>query len=192
MTGDVMALDDDVPKTLIYNLRTAESANLDDVIFTPPTIFIVRARSITLYTSTFTCISIQSFGWVDGARPASTSVLIHSQADNPWASELNSLELYSLSSFPPTLVSKILSRRRALRCTDVILDKRATPVWICPYGCETLIAAVFPGLLNPKAEVHVRSVCMNTLNDRTALDYDEDLGMTALRSGFGTVTIVQL
>ncbi|PBK61064.1 hypothetical protein ARMSODRAFT_1025973 [Armillaria solidipes] len=94
MTGDVMALDDDVSKTLIYNWRTAESADLDDVgdtqydhylqvIFTPPTILVVRARSITLYTSTFTCISIQSFGWVDGASPTSTSIPIRSQTNNP-------------------------------------------------------------------------------------------------------------
>ncbi|SJL17320.1 uncharacterized protein ARMOST_20869 [Armillaria ostoyae] len=52
---------------------------------------------------------------------------------NPWASELNPLELYSLSSFPPNLVSKISSQRGVLRCTDIILDKRATAVWIRPH-----------------------------------------------------------
>ncbi|KAK0421762.1 hypothetical protein EV421DRAFT_1915386 [Armillaria borealis] len=181
MTGDIMALDDDVSKTLIYNWRTAESADLGDVgdtqydhclqvTFTPPTILVVRARCITLYTSTFTCISIQSFGWVDGACPTPTSNLIRSQTDNPWSSELNSLELYSLSSFPPPLVSKILSRRGALRCTDVILDTRATAVWIFPHdramvshweehdGCETLIAlsSPFRSTVKPKS-VFVRS-----------------------------------
>ncbi|KAK0433871.1 hypothetical protein EV421DRAFT_1718140, partial [Armillaria borealis] len=109
MIGNVMALGDDVSKTLIYNLRITESADLDDagdtqydhclqVIFTPPTILVVRARSITLYTSTFNCISIQSFGWFDCASPTLTSIVIRSQTDNPWASELNSLLPFLLSS----------------------------------------------------------------------------------------------
>ncbi|KAK0189346.1 hypothetical protein F5146DRAFT_981897 [Armillaria mellea] len=215
MTGDVIALSDDVSKTVIYNWRTDERAYLDDagdaqhdhclqVVVTPTTILVVRARSITLYDSALTRIATHSFGWVDGASATPTSILIRSQSDNPWAPELNSLELYSLSSFPPTLVSKISSRRGALRCTDVILGNRATAVWIRPHdramvphweehdGCETLIAAVFPGPLNPTAQVRVREVCMNSLNNWTAFDYDEDLGRIALGSGFGKVTIVQL
>ncbi len=45
--------------------------------------------------------------------------------------------------------------------------------------CETLIATVFPGPLNPKADVRVQDVCMNSLNNWTVLEYDEDLGMIA-------------
>ncbi|SJL10796.1 uncharacterized protein ARMOST_14190 [Armillaria ostoyae] len=217
ITGDVIALDDDASKMLIYNWKTEERAYLHDVgnnqhdhclqvVFTPTTILVVRARSITLYTAPPlpTRIATHSFGWVDGASATPTSILIRSQSDNPWASELNSLELYSLASFPPALTSKISSRRGALRCTDVILGKRATAVWIRPHdramvshweehdGCETLIAAVFPGPLNPTGEVRVRQVCMNPLNNWTAFDYDEDIGRIALGSGFGKVTIVQL
>ncbi len=217
LSGDVIALDDDISQMVIYNWKTEERAYLDDVrhtqhdhciqvVFTPSTILIVRARSTTLYTGlpSPTRIATHSFGWVDGASATLTSILIRSQSDNPWATELNSSALYSLSSFPPTLVSKISSRRGALRCTDVILGKRGTAVWIRPHdramvshweehdGCETLIAAVFPGPLNPTDQVRVREVCMNNLNNWTAFDYDEDLGRIALGSGFGKVTIVQL
>ncbi len=59
-------------------------------------------------------------------------------------------------------------------------------------GRETLIAAVFPGPLNPTAQVRVREVCSNTLNNWIALNYDENLGRIALGSAFGKVTIVQL
>ncbi|KAK0483000.1 hypothetical protein EDD18DRAFT_1200523 [Armillaria luteobubalina] len=215
LSGDVIALDDDVSQTVMYNWKTDERARLDDVgdtqhdhclqvVFAPTAILVVRARSISLYDSAFTRIATHSFGWVDGASATPTSILIRSQSDNPWASELNSLELYSLSSFPPTLTSKVASRRGALRCADVILGKRGTAVWIRPHeramvphweeheGCETLIAAVFPGPLNPTAQVRIREVCMNSLNNWTAFDYDEDLGRIALGSGFGKVMIVQL
>ncbi|SJL17370.1 uncharacterized protein ARMOST_20920 [Armillaria ostoyae] len=189
LSGDIIALDDDVSQTVIYNCNTYERAYLDDVddhqhdhclqVVTPPTILVVHARPITVYTTPPfpTRIAMHSFGWVDGASATPTSILIRSQSDNPWASELNSLELFSLSSFPPTLVSKISSRHGALRCTDVILGKWATAVWIRPHdrvmvshweehdSCETLIAAVFPGPLSPTAEVHVREVCVNSLNN---------------------------
>ncbi|PBK61053.1 hypothetical protein ARMSODRAFT_1065472 [Armillaria solidipes] len=211
ITGDR----DDVSKMLIYNWKTEERAYLDDVgdsqhdnclevVFTPSNILVVRARSITLYGIALTRIDTHSFGWDDSASATPISILIRSQHDNPWASKLNSLELYSLSSFPPTLSRKVSSRRGALRCTNVILGKRDTVIWICPHdramvshgekhdGYETLIAAVFPGPLNPSTEVHVREVCMNSLNNWTVLDYDEELGRIGLGSGFGKITIVQL
>ncbi|SJL17347.1 uncharacterized protein ARMOST_20897 [Armillaria ostoyae] len=182
-----MALECDASKTLVYNRKTAECTYLDDVgdtqhyqihclpvIFIPRALLVVCARSVTLHTSTSTRISTHSFGW----------------SDNPWASEL--LELYSLSPFPLTLVSKISSCRRALRCTDFILGKRGTAVWICPPdrpmisrweehdGCETLMAAVFSGPLNPIDQVRVWEVCSSTLNNWTAFSYDEDHGRIAL------------
>ncbi|PBK61094.1 hypothetical protein ARMSODRAFT_1089932 [Armillaria solidipes] len=115
ITGDVIALSDDadVSKTLIYNWKTDECAHLDDVgdnqhdhclqvVFSPTTILVVCARSIALYTSPAqpTSISTHSFGWVDGASATPTSILIRFQSDNPWASELNSFELYSLLLSP--------------------------------------------------------------------------------------------
>ncbi len=54
--------------------------------------------------------------------------------------------------------------------------------WEEPDDWETLIAAVFPSPLNPKAEVRVQDVCMNSLNNWTVLEYDEDLGMIAWES----------
>ncbi|PBK86136.1 hypothetical protein ARMGADRAFT_1086890 [Armillaria gallica] len=177
------------------------------VIFTPPTILAVRARSITLYDSAFTRIATHFFGWVDGASATPTSILVRSQSNNPWASELNSLELYSLSSFPPTLISKISSRRGALRCTDVILGKRGIAVWILRpsrylhlkrelsdvptyssenaplhVACETLVATVCPGPLNPTVEVRFYDACLNLLENWTVLDYDDNLGRVAVGS----------
>ncbi|SJL17333.1 uncharacterized protein ARMOST_20883 [Armillaria ostoyae] len=174
ITGDVISLSDDVSKMLINNWKTKEQAHLDDVgdnqhdhcnqvVFTLATILVVCTHSIALYTSPPhpTSISTHSFSWVHGASVTLTSILVRSQSDNPWASELNSLELYSFSSFPPTLSSKVSSHHGALRCTDVILGKRDTAVRIHPHdrtmvshleehnSYETLIAAVFPGPLNP-------------------------------------------
>ncbi|KAG7441270.1 uncharacterized protein BT62DRAFT_974991 [Guyanagaster necrorhizus] len=213
LTGDVLALTDDTSVTLIHNWKTGEQTYLDtppdhciQIVLTPPTVLVVRARSIALYAlPSSTPLSTHSFGWVDGASATTTSILIRSENDNPWASELNSLQLYALSSFPPTLISRISSRRGALRCPDIILGKRGTAVWIRPHdralvshweeqenSCETLMTAVFPGSLNHTENVRVRDVCMNTLNNWTALDYDEDLGRIALGSGFGKITVVQL
>ncbi|PBK61087.1 hypothetical protein ARMSODRAFT_1065520 [Armillaria solidipes] len=74
ITGDVKALSDDIPKTVIYNWKTEERAHLDDVgdnqhdhclqfVFTAPTILVIRtACSITPYTAPPTCIATRSFG----------------------------------------------------------------------------------------------------------------------------------
>ncbi|SJL17342.1 uncharacterized protein ARMOST_20892 [Armillaria ostoyae] len=70
-----------------------------------------------------------SFSWVDSTSATSTSILIHSQNDNPWALELNSLELYSLS-----LLSSNSRLDGVLRCPDAILCKRAIAVWIRPHN----------------------------------------------------------
>ncbi|PBK86055.1 hypothetical protein ARMGADRAFT_1086819 [Armillaria gallica] len=59
-------------------------------------------------------------------------------------------------------------------------------------SCETFIAAVFPDPLNPIDQARVWEICMNSLNNWTVFDYEEDLGRIALGSVFGKVTIVQL
>ncbi|KAK0482996.1 hypothetical protein EDD18DRAFT_1432794 [Armillaria luteobubalina] len=160
--GDVIALDDDVSQTLMYNWKTDENARLNDVGDTQQDhcLQVVRARSISLATP--------------------ISILIRSQSDNPWALELNPLELYSLSSFPPD------PHHQSLRGTAVWIrphERAMVPHWEEHDGRETLIAAVFPGPLNPTAQVRVREVCMNPLNNWIAFDYDEDLGRIALGSG---------
>ncbi|SJL17362.1 uncharacterized protein ARMOST_20912 [Armillaria ostoyae] len=137
LSGDVIALDDNVSQTLIYNWKTDERAHLDgvddaqhghclQVVFTSSTILVVRTHSIGLYTAPPipTRIATHSFGWVDGVSPTPTSIL---QSDNPWASELNSLVLYSLSSFFPILTGRVSSQRGALRCTNVILGSEPLP-----------------------------------------------------------------
>ncbi|PBK61091.1 hypothetical protein ARMSODRAFT_1065526 [Armillaria solidipes] len=114
---------------------------------------------------------------------------------NPWVSELNSCSTLS----PPFLQPSSPKYPLDVELFDVIFGKRIRPHdramvshWEEHDGCETLITAVFPGPLNPTTEVRVREDCMYSLNNWTALDYDEDLGMIALRSGFGKVTIIQL
>ncbi|PBK86127.1 hypothetical protein ARMGADRAFT_1066728 [Armillaria gallica] len=201
ITGDIIALDDDASETLISNIKTEEQALLDDVgdtqhehclqvVFNPTTTLVVRAHSITLYTGPPlpTCIATHCYGWFDGARATPTSILIRSESENPWSLELNSLELHSLSSSLPTLVSKIVFRHGALRCTDVVLCKSATTVWILPHdramvshwekhdGREIHTAAVVPGPFSPNAEVRVCEGCMNGLNNWAP----EDLGRIAL------------
>ncbi|PBK86149.1 hypothetical protein ARMGADRAFT_1035867 [Armillaria gallica] len=112
-TSDIITLNDGPSKMLIDNWMTEERPHLNDVsntqpghclqvVFTLPTILVIRARSITLYNSMLTRITTHSFGWVDGA---SITFCIHSHSDNPWVSQPNSIELYSLSCFPLTLTN---------------------------------------------------------------------------------------
>ncbi|KAK0200659.1 hypothetical protein DFS33DRAFT_1265690 [Desarmillaria ectypa] len=222
LTGDILALSDFFSKTIIYNWKTEERAYLEEghmqfnyciqVNFTSTTIQVLRAHSINFYAfpnplvgQTHTPIAAHSFGWVGGISVPSPepnsllSIFVRSNSSSPWASELDELELYSLSSFPPTLVSKVSSRSGPLHCTDIILGKHATAVWIHlhkhiigPHWEKMLIAAIFPGPLNPTAQVRVREVCLNTVNNRTVLDYDEELGRIALESACGEATIIQL
>ncbi|KAK0433894.1 hypothetical protein EV421DRAFT_2039962 [Armillaria borealis] len=220
LTGDVIALTDGISKTVIYNWKTDERAYLDDgggshhnrcyeVVFTPSTILVVREHCIKLYTrprllhrQTLTPIATYSFGWVafvSAPTPAPynpLSVLIRSNDQSDNFRPL--IKLYSFASFPPILTSNISSRPGTHRSAKVILGKRATAVWIrAPEenddDCETLVAAVYPGPLNPTAEVRVRDVCSNPLKKNWNLfDYDEELGRIALGLGSGKVTIVQL
>ncbi|KAK0433865.1 hypothetical protein EV421DRAFT_1993882 [Armillaria borealis] len=100
LSGAVMALDDGISQALVYNWKTDECAYIDDVgdnqhdhclrvVFTPPTILVLRACSISLYTASPTCIATPSFGQVDGASAPPTSILIRSQSNNPWVSDLS-------------------------------------------------------------------------------------------------------
>ncbi len=138
----------------------------------PPTL-VVCALSITLYNSTFTHITTHPFGWVDGASAIPTSILICCESDNPSASELNPLEIYSVSSFPPTLISKVSSRCGALRCTDVILGKWTTTVWIRPHdhaivslGGTRQLRDAHLSCLPRSAQPQSRSPCSRGLQER--------------------------
>ncbi|KAK0443425.1 uncharacterized protein EV420DRAFT_1723987 [Desarmillaria tabescens] len=206
LTGDIVALSDNFSKTLIYNWKNNEQAYLDEggdmqydhciqIVFTSPNILVICARSINLYFNipflhgqTHSPIASHSFGWVDGTSATPTSILIRSESDNPWTSELNSFELYSLSSFLPTLTSKISSWHVWIRPHDHAMVSH----WEEHGGCETLMVAIFPSPLNPTAQPCVHEVCSNPLNNWMALDYNKELGRIALGSGFGKITIVQL
>ncbi|TFK37200.1 hypothetical protein BDQ12DRAFT_685499 [Crucibulum laeve] len=118
--------------------------------------------------------------------------------------------------FPPTLATHVQSRRGSLRCPTVMLGRSGTSVWIEPHdrnvdglvwddyyaapilssdhAHEKLVAAVFPGPLNPyvRKEVVAREILDNDLNNWTSLDYDEELGRIALGSSFGKVMILWL
>lgn len=165
----------------------------------------------------------------------SLSILIRSESDDPWASEVHSLDLYILEPnpafarieseeedhsdippyiFPPRAAKKVPSSRGSLRCTDVILGRYGTAVWIHPQDRavsglissdvhlqdmpipethETLVAAVFPGPLNQSGHtVTTRTLWINSFNNWTSLDYDEELGRIALGSSYGRVTILDL
>ncbi|PBK61044.1 hypothetical protein ARMSODRAFT_1025955 [Armillaria solidipes] len=217
LSGDIIALDDEITKTVIYNWKTDEHAYLVDggdleynnchrVIFTPSTILVTRESSIHLYTrppllhkQTNTPIAMHSFGWVEFISiptPAPNnplSILIRSESY-----DLRTLiKLYFLDCFPPILTSTISSRHGAHRSANIILGKRGTAVWICARqehddDCETLVAAVYPGPLNPTGEVHVHDVCSNPLKNWTLLDYNEELGKIVLKSKSGRFRIVQL
>ncbi|KAK0229431.1 hypothetical protein EDD85DRAFT_776107 [Armillaria nabsnona] len=213
INGDVIALCDDVSMMAIYNWKTDERAYLDDVddtqyshclqvVFTrPPSSSSAHTPSLFTRPRLPASPHTHTFDWLDGTSVTPASILIRSHSDNPWASEPNSLELCSSS---PTLTNKVSTRHGSLRCTDVILSKWATAVWIRPRdpamvsrweeldGWEALIAALFPGPLNPTAKVRIREASMNMLNDWTAFNYDEVLGRIAVESGFGKITIVQL
>ncbi|KAK0433867.1 hypothetical protein EV421DRAFT_2023269 [Armillaria borealis] len=170
ITGDVITLDDDGPKTLVYNWKMDNHTLL----------WLGRRHQRDTDLNPHPIPERQSLG----IRAKLTRVLL----------------ILPLSSI---LTSEVSSRRGTLRCTDVILSRQATAVWICPHdramvshceehdGCETPIAADFPGPLNPSAEICVREVYMNALNNWPVLDYGEDLGMIALGSGFGKIAIVK-
>ncbi|KAK0443451.1 uncharacterized protein EV420DRAFT_1649260 [Desarmillaria tabescens] len=158
LTGDIVALSDNFSKTLIYNWKNNEQAYLDEggdmqydhciqIVFTSPNILVIvhAPSTCTLHTlptwaNTLShCLPLLRLGrW----HQCNTNLHPHPfESDNPWTSELN---------------SKISSWHGALRCTDVILGKRGTAVWIRPHdramvshweehdGCETLMAAIFP------------------------------------------------
>jgi hypothetical protein len=144
--------------------------------------------------------------------------------------------------FPPRLTHKVASLRGSLRCKQIALGRFGTALWVQPRDRfatglladvpdylnppasrrnEALVAAVFPGSLNPSSrgrrdkeqggsesvddvldelgdseeEVVVagRNIFENAPGSSwTSFDYDEVGGRVALGSSFGKVTILQL
>jgi len=121
------------------------------------------------------------------------SILVRGESDDPWASDAHNLELYTLEVnatyhpteetstsvggpgtsvpylFPPRLAHYVRCLRGSLRCTQIVLGRYGTAVWIQPQERfvaglvadfstqwdrrggthECLRVAVFPGSLNP-------------------------------------------
>lgn len=228
---------------------------------------VVRARSIHLFPEPalgstessaplYASIARHSFGWVDSvavsvnANPNSLltrdvvpfeplSILIRPESDDPWTSDVHTLDLYTLEPnpafsllspssnggpskilpyvFPPSLSSQVPTIRGSLRCTDIILGRYGTALWIrpqdrsaaglispdvhlqempppdSPAAHESLVATVFPGPLKPsESKNSVQTLWRNSFNNWTSMDYDEVLGRIALGSSFGRVTILEL
>ncbi len=206
LTGDILALSDVRKSTiLIYNWKTSARAYLEfvgntasdviggchHVVFTPSTILVGHTVCINLFRTppilngqTLTSITTHYFGITEGSSVAipapdnPLSILI--RPEDPDADEPYSLELYSLSSFPPILTSKTPDR-----FINFVLGKRSTAICVRDsddFSHKTLIAAVFPGPLNPTSEVRVHEILCPLSNNWTPLDYDEDLGRIAFMS----------
>ncbi|KAK0216385.1 hypothetical protein IW262DRAFT_1464921 [Armillaria fumosa] len=213
--GDIIALDDTTPLTVIYSWKTGARAFLgcgDDlrrnhclkVVFTSSIIIVVRSFSISIYTAplllhgqTHVPIFTHPFDWVNGVSVALTnplSILICSDEYDDHVELPRSPELCSLASF----FTPILTGKKVSNSTGFVLGKRATAV--CARNLEnsrdnfdpkTLLAAVFPGPLNPTDQARVREVC--TLRKPWyTFDYDEDLGRIAYQSDVEQITILQL
>ncbi|KAF9009566.1 hypothetical protein BDQ17DRAFT_1538976 [Cyathus striatus] len=192
------------------------------VVFAHQSILVVRARSVNLFPypvlkdrkespQCYEPLAQHSFGWVDGVSTAicpfiipcqidtsasypPIAMLVRSESDDPWSSDMHNVELYTFPPnphfsestsdedtpsppstppyiFPPIKVNQVHSLRGSLRCTDMILGKFGTAVWVQPKerairgllwaeetyplpappsinAHECLVAAVFPGSLN--------------------------------------------
>lgn len=119
--------------------------------------------------------------------------------------------------FPPSLNTQVSFVHGSLRCTDMKLEPYGTAVWVHPHNRaaaglissdvhlqalpvpntpsanETLIAAVFPGRLNPTGvNVETKTLWMNEHNDWSCMDYNETFGRIVLGSISGAVTILEL
>ncbi|KAK0437088.1 uncharacterized protein EV420DRAFT_1652216 [Desarmillaria tabescens] len=197
MTGDIISFSDDVSKTLIYNWKTEERAYLEGgdmpnyhcnhVVFAPNTVVVVCINTFSVYAmppllrQINTAIMTNCFDWFDRTSATPTSLLIFSEMYRPQTLEPNLFQLCSLASVPPTLLFEGLSRHRVLSHVNMVLGKRGT---VSP--------PVFPGSLNPTAQVRIRELCSNAPKNWTALNYDEELERIALGSRYGEVTITQL
>ncbi|KAF8442179.1 hypothetical protein L210DRAFT_3398248 [Boletus edulis BED1] len=118
-------------------------------------------------------------------------------------------------SFPFSRISDLSSNYRGpLRCSDMVLGSYGTAVWVQPSDWaaggliagenfveqvatstsrESLVVALFPGLLNQGSpEAHIKVVLESDGSGWSCLDYDEARGLIALGSGSGEVTVFRL
>ncbi|PBK86132.1 hypothetical protein ARMGADRAFT_1086887 [Armillaria gallica] len=160
---------DDVSKTLIYNWKTDERSYLDDVGDTPHDHCLQVVFTLTT-TLVVRALSITVY------NSTFTGIATHSFG---WVDG---------ASATPTSILVCSKSHHDAELFDA--PTSSSSHWEERDGSETLITAVFPGPLNRKAEVRVREVCKNALNNWAVVDYDEDLGRIALGSAFGNIVII--
>lgn len=97
----------------------------------------------------------------ESLQPEMLKILVRLQSDDPWMANEHSLDLYELSLnpdftvatepanegedsglvppitstpylFPPVYTSRVTSNRGSLRCTDLLLGKCGTAIWVKP------------------------------------------------------------
>ena len=171
-------------KQLLRSVLLAQYNRCLQVIFAHKSVLVVRARSVELFSEpdlkpaseclTYRPLAYHSFGWIDGvsvniqahsrdpsdaSRPL--SILLRAESDDPWLSDVHTLDLYVLEPNPsyvsaneaegppaalpgrpppptpylfPPVHSKLSSPsvRGFLRCTDVVLGSCGTAIWIQP------------------------------------------------------------
>ncbi|KAG6337110.1 hypothetical protein ID866_1984 [Astraeus odoratus] len=169
------------------------------------------------------------------SRPSLSSILVRTKGDDPWSLK-DQFQLFTVSSgaqrsdVPPTEASRdghfpeaptlsltasiTCPNRGPLRCSDMVLGRYGTALWVLPAdrsvaglisehvhlqsvpvptSCQTLILAVFPGPLNHSSEAEIK-VSMENEDGSSwlCLDYDEERGLIVLGSSTGNVTMLSL
>ncbi|PPQ93506.1 hypothetical protein CVT25_005204, partial [Psilocybe cyanescens] len=202
MNGDILALNDDFSQTAIWNWRTG-SYGLLRHLPEDPSVFQCTGCSCTnnpfprLYPHDadgtlpvpYETLAHHSFGWltqnvsisarsfpdrrVTLQKHASLSILVRGESDDPWASDIFYLELYTFEPnpgyipddtspanispylFPPRLSNKVACLRGSLTCRQIVLGRLGTAVWIQPRDrfAGGLLADI-PSHLVPATNVH--------------------------------------
>ncbi|KAH7884787.1 hypothetical protein F5I97DRAFT_1501810 [Phlebopus sp. FC_14] len=116
---------------------------------------------------------------------------------------------------PLTLVTSLSCPHTGpLRCSDMVLGPYGTAVWVqpadwsiaglisnnvhlqhvpVPSAQEILVAAIFPGRLGGVlSQASIKVSCVNSEKNWSCLDYDEELGLVALGSSSGSITMLRL
>ncbi|KAH9477170.1 hypothetical protein JR316_0011087 [Psilocybe cubensis] len=141
------------------------------VVFAYQSVLVVRAQTVHLFPFPelgshveISCepLAEHSFGWVDGqsvnicpflsSSRSTTSkmhtpltIFVRGESDDPWASDIYNLELYTLEPnpdytasngspylFPPRLRDKVACLRGSLTCRRIVLGRLGTAAWIQP------------------------------------------------------------
>ncbi|KAI6122225.1 hypothetical protein EDD16DRAFT_1477601 [Pisolithus croceorrhizus] len=166
--------------------------------------------------------------------PPLLSLLVRTKGDDPWSLK-DQLQLFTVNSSPPTEGSSGLLRetsstvsitpprlalaasltcpnRGPLRCSDIVLGRYGSAVWVLPAdrsiaglisehvhlqtvpvpsSNQTLVVAAFPGPLSNEAQIKA-SIENEEGSSWFCLDYDEERGLIALGSATGNITIFSL